>query len=158
MFFTDIFCHLFKIPLVLYGFFSLSSLNKKIYIYISPCCSYYSTFLPKFIQQLVFTIKNQNLVFHHRFQLHICECRQEGEMKPPCWFVCFSCVLSGWCSAWRSVSLLCFRSLPEAKTVEPLCLPTDISEFILFCLCRGYNSNDRWRGKKSSDQVISLCA
>lgn len=54
---------------------------------------------------------------------------------------------------------LCFRSLPGAKTEEPLCLPTDISKLILFCLCRGYNSNNRgmggggWVGKLGSGYV-----
>lgn len=51
--------------------------------------------------------------------------------------------------------LLCFRSLPAAKTVEPLCLPTHISKLILFCLCRGYNSNDG--GAKVGSGYLAVC-
>lgn len=36
----------------------------------------------------------------------------------------------------HSLSLLCFRSSPGAKTVELLCLPTDISKLALLCLGR----------------------
>lgn len=39
--------------------------------------------------------------------------------------------------------------------MEPLCLPTDISKLILFCLCRGYNSKDS--GGKLGSGYLPVC-
>lgn len=153
MLFTGIFYHLFKPQLSLCGCFSPASLHKEKALTLKPCKHVYSTARPLIIKKKtpIFFLPSSVLVPYLRMQA--------GGRDETFMLICllFMCVVRLVLSLTLCLRL-CFRSLPGAKTEEPLCLPTDISKFILFCLCRGYNSNNRGVGGGDLDRVMSLCA
>lgn len=84
-----------------------------------------------FIQQIILITTTQTIPFVITGPHSLCTSRQEKEIKASCWIFeseSFMCVVSLMLSLTPSLPL-CFRSLPGAKTVQLLCLPTNISKF-----------------------------